>query len=231
MLSAVSFGDDGVVHVVGTNDADRIGAFVVAERFVVTLNGAARMFPNADVTGLEVRALAGDDKIDVKRSVLQPTILYGNAGSDSISGGSGRDIILGGRGDDRAGGNAGKDIIFGGLGSDGLSGGTGFDIIVGDPLLSDAEDVPPLDRPEVRDAVDFERFIAAASLAAADDVSVDVVIVEPVPAPTFDDTISGGADVDVILGMRGADTIKGNAGIDVIVGGSGDDYIEGGNGD
>ncbi|MFM9960433.1 MAG: calcium-binding protein [Planctomycetaceae bacterium] len=70
-----------------------------------------------------------------------PTLLYGDAGNDSltggdnidfISGGAGNDTILGRAGDDTLNGNVGNDSMRGGGGDDDLYGDTGNDILFGE---------------------------------------------------------------------------------------------------
>jgi hypothetical protein len=77
-----------------------------------------------------VLAEAGNDSCVIHSSITKPTTLYGDAGIDSISGGSGPDIIVGGDGADTMVGNAGNDVFYAGPGNDTISGGVGFDRLV-----------------------------------------------------------------------------------------------------
>ncbi|WP_340318321.1 calcium-binding protein [Rhizorhabdus argentea] len=74
-----------------------------------------------------IQGNAGDDSLD------------GGTGSDRIVGGQGNDVIVGGDGNDSINGNRGDDIIYGGADHDTLRGGQGDDSISGgdgDDLIS-----------------------------------------------------------------------------------------------
>jgi uncharacterized membrane protein len=75
-------------------------------------------------------SLGGSDSIAVEAPIFKPTVIYGDDGTDTISGGSGPDIIFGGPGVDTIAGNAGDDVISGGPALDTLAGGIGFDRLV-----------------------------------------------------------------------------------------------------
>lgn len=73
----------------------------------------------------------GNDSIVIDPSITKPTALYGDAGHDSIVGGSGNDRIYGGEGNDVLVGGAGADALLGGGGIDYLYGGLGNDLLIG----------------------------------------------------------------------------------------------------
>jgi Ca2+-binding RTX toxin-like protein len=54
----------------------------------------------------------------------------GGAGNDTITGGTGDDLLLGGDGNDAVSGGAGHDVLVGGIGSDRLIGGAGHDVLI-----------------------------------------------------------------------------------------------------
>lgn len=89
-----------------------------------------RMSLGSDLAGLRISVYggAGDDRIDLSLTSAQ-TIVLGEAGNDSIWGGSAGDLLLGGEGNDVIYGNAGNDSINGGLGDDTLEGGLGDDTL------------------------------------------------------------------------------------------------------
>ncbi len=58
-------------------------------------------------------------------------VIYGRAGSDTITGDTGNDYLDGGLGDDEIHGDEGNDTISGALGSDLIDGGSGADSILG----------------------------------------------------------------------------------------------------
>ena len=70
---------------------------------------------------------AGSGNADATENQL----IFGNDGSDHLTGGSGNDILSGGAGDDHLYGGAGDDYLFGGAGNDFLDGGEGNDFLDG----------------------------------------------------------------------------------------------------
>ena len=66
-------------------------------------------------------------------------VLYGGSGNDTIDGGDDNDSLFGGAGDDTIDGGDGADFIFGGTGDDALTGGAGNDALhggLGDDVLA-----------------------------------------------------------------------------------------------
>lgn len=74
---------------------------------------------------------AGHDSIGVDASIITPTALYGGLGNDTITGGSGNDVIHGEAGSDNLTGGGGNDTILGGTEADYLYGGNGTDLLIG----------------------------------------------------------------------------------------------------
>ena len=70
---------------------------------------------------------AGSGNADATENQL----IFGNDGSDHLTGGSGNDILSGGAGDDHLYGGAGDDHLYGGAGDDYLFGGAGNDFLDG----------------------------------------------------------------------------------------------------
>lgn len=85
------------------------------------------------ISGFEVNAGAGDDRVVVARNVSVPATMRGGSGDDMLIGGAGPDKLLGGAGDDRLVGRRGADALFGGPGNDVLLGGPGSDLLRGGP--------------------------------------------------------------------------------------------------
>jgi len=83
------------------------------------------------VSGFEVNAGPGDDRVAVSNSVDVPVTLRGGSGRDVLAGGSGADKLIGGAGNDRLYGGPGDDLIYGGPGNDLLNGGPGNDLLHG----------------------------------------------------------------------------------------------------
>ena len=88
---------------------------------------------NANTTQIVATGGAGDDTIslDETNGVLPAAELFGGAGNDVLTGGSGADRLFGGAGNDTLNGGAGNDILDGGAGNDVLNGGDGDDIFNG----------------------------------------------------------------------------------------------------
>ncbi|MGB7589139.1 MAG: hypothetical protein WBM00_10570 [Solirubrobacterales bacterium] len=89
--------------------------------------------PAPMISGFEVNAGVGADKVSVAKNILLPVTLRGGAGDDVLAGGAGADKLVGGPGDDQLSGGAGIDAIFGGPGKDTLLGGPGDDQLIGGP--------------------------------------------------------------------------------------------------
>ena len=81
----------------------------------------------------EIEAISGtafNDQIDATANSAAGQYL-GQAGNDSITGGTAADTIYGGTGNDQLAGGAGNDSVFGDAGADILTGGTGNDTLFG----------------------------------------------------------------------------------------------------
>ncbi|MET3654916.1 calcium-binding protein, partial [Dyella japonica] len=73
----------------------------------------------------------GTSGTDVLTSGAQKSILIGGDGNDTLKGGNGDDILLGGHGNDVINGGDGNDVMYGGDGDDTLDGGTGNNVLLG----------------------------------------------------------------------------------------------------
>lgn len=160
--------------------------------------------PGGLVTSIEVDAGGGDDIVEIKtygellhRPPLSATV-YGGAGNDRITGGSGRDFLYGsyepGReflvmvnDDDIINGKGGDDFISGGFGSDYLVGGLGNDELAG------------------RRGADF----------LFGDAGVDTLW-----GDAGNDILAGGDDTDYLYGQGDQDVLDGGFGFDYLHGGS-----------
>lgn len=107
----------GVLVVRGTQGDDTIQIKLKGGN--IKINGSYAL---ANVSKIVVAGDSGNDTISVAAGIDKKTLLYGNQGVDTISGGGGADMLFGGPGDDTLTGNAGADSLFGGLGTDTLNG-------------------------------------------------------------------------------------------------------------
>jgi PKD repeat protein len=141
----------------------------------------------------------GNDTIFVSPSIVLPTQLHGGDGSDSLSGGSGPDVLLGDGGVDQLNGRTGADILIGGAGVDGISGGGNEDLLIAGGT-----------------AHDNEREALAA--LAAEWTRTDASLAERMAHLTA----GGGLNGDVVLT---ADTVYDDAASDFVDGGEGLDWL------
>lgn len=79
----------------------------------------------------------GDDSVSINATVSQSVKVFGQAGNDTLSGGSGSAILSGGDGNDSLTGGSARDILIGGLGADKLIGGDGDDLLISDQAKFD----------------------------------------------------------------------------------------------
>src|SRR5260221_6549021 len=130
------FGDDGDNVIVTSRDA--AGQILVNGGAVPVRGGTATV---ANTATIQVFGNGGNDTISLDESngALPAAQLFGGAGNDVLTGGSGADQLFGGAGNDTLLGKGGNDLLFGGAGNDTLIGGTGDDQVFGeagnDPLI------------------------------------------------------------------------------------------------
>ncbi|WP_458371007.1 peroxidase family protein [Pseudomonas fluorescens] len=137
-------------------------------------------------------------------------IFIGTPGDDVASGGDGNDILNGLGGNDILNGDAGNDILIGGVGADTMAGGLGDDIYE----VTDLGDV-------VTELVGAGNDTVWTSLASYT-LSANVENLFFGGSGNFagtgnalDNTLVGGAGIDVLIGAAGADTMAGGGGNDV----------------
>ena len=152
------------------------------------------------------------------------TFAFGDAGNDTLTGGSRNDTLLGGAGDDSISGgsgndslegNAGLDVLRGGSGNDRLKGGDDNDSLfgdAGDDLLNGGEGNDTLNGGSGRDGLDG--FAGDDSLIGGDDA-------DTLWGGTGNDVLSGGSGNDIVLGREDDDLVRGDSGRDTLAGGSG----------
>lgn len=97
---------------------------------------AAQRFANPD--RVIVYGQAGHDRITLDTRLSMPAELYGEAGNDTLTGGSGSDILIGGDGNDWLYGQEGRDVLIGGDGVDRLRGAGEQDLIIAGRTSFDA---------------------------------------------------------------------------------------------
>jgi Ca2+-binding RTX toxin-like protein len=142
-------GSGSALLVLGTSGNDQI--FVSAAgttQFQVVRNGSRLgVFSRSAFRRVIVNGLAGNDRIEIERTLNVRGILIGDSGNDVLLGGAGADVLVGGAGNDSLYGRGGRDILIGGLGADQLYGhepgqpqlGSDQDILIGDRTVYDTD--------------------------------------------------------------------------------------------
>ncbi|HEY7247711.1 MAG TPA: calcium-binding protein [Xanthobacteraceae bacterium] len=211
----------------------------------------------ANTAMIQVFAQGGNDTItlDEANGALPPAQLFGGAGNDVLTAGSGADQLFGGAGNDTLLGKGGDDLLFGGAGNDVLTGGAGNDQVFGeagnDRMIWNPGDGSDLfeggdgnDTAEVNGGNGSEVFTITAngSRVRFDRLdpapfSLDIGTTENLVlhANGGDDVITAGNGLAGLInltldGGAGNDAITGGDGNDTLIGGDGDDIVTGGRG-
>jgi Ca2+-binding RTX toxin-like protein len=189
----------------GGNGTDTLDYSARLAGVTVTMDGTAAN------DGAVVSAVSEGDncKADVE-NILGTTLvdnITGNALNNTITGDTGNDILNGGAGDD---------VFLTGTvadGADTISGGTGVDTIDYSARTTAVVVTlaPTSPSGEPADATATPAVLAEADLLATD--------MENVIGTDFDDTITGNANANELVGGTGDDTLSGLAGDDVLEGG------------
>jgi len=193
----------------------------------------ALTFLNTD--GETVFTLTGLTGVAAGTSLPLLTTIFANA--DTVTGGSGNDILWSGAGNDIVNGGIGDDTIDGSTGNDTLNGGDGDDAF---RMNSDGADV--IDGGSGIDLLDYTSsalttgialtlgVAGAVATATNADGNDSVKNVENVSGAAGNDTLVGNELANVLSGNNGNDNLNGNAGNDTIEGGQGKDTLAGGAG-
>jgi uncharacterized delta-60 repeat protein len=102
---------DGTLRLSGTGGNDTIVAVLDADVMHVTLNGVTTDYDASQLLRLEIRALSGNDSVDILQGVRAGS-LYGGDGNDTLIGSDHADLLDGGAGTDRLEGRHGSDRFF-----------------------------------------------------------------------------------------------------------------------
>ncbi|MGH1397666.1 MAG: Ig-like domain-containing protein [Alphaproteobacteria bacterium] len=180
----------------------------------------------------------GDDQYDARSSWVNRSDLYvyGDAGDDSIIGGSYNDILVGGLGKDYLNGYHGDDEIYGGHNNDTLVGNRGNDRLFGGHGNDRIELSIGDDEGHGGDGNDYIIGWTGNDLIygdAGDDTIIDRHDNNTIYGGDGNDTIdvSEGDGRNILNGDDGDDLIKASQGADRIHGGNGQDEIYGNDGD
>ncbi len=228
---------------------------ILANGGAVAISGGTPTVANTSL--IQVFGQGGDDTItlDESNGELPRANLFGGAGNDTMTGGSGADMLFGQSGDDTLLGKGGADFLFGGAGNDVLTGGDGDDQMFGeagnDRMIWNPGDDSDLmeggageDTAEINGGNGGEIFTIAANGTRVlfDRVNplpftVDIGTTENLVlnANGGDDMISATGNLAALIkltidGGAGNDTILGGNGNDTLLGGDGNDFIDGNQG-
>jgi Ca2+-binding RTX toxin-like protein len=237
------FGDKLDNSIVASRDA---AGTILINKGAVSVVGDQPTVGNTSV--IQVFGQGGNDTISLDESngALPAAQLFGGAGNDALSGGSGNDLLFGQAGNDILNGKAGNDQLFGGSDNDVLDGGAGDDQVFGesgnDRMIWNPgggndlmEGGDGIDTAVVNGGNGAETFTLTPN-------GTRVRFDRTSPAPFFLDI---GTTENFVLNMNGGDdvftagnglaplislTVDGGDGNDTITGGDGNDTLLGGNG-
>jgi uncharacterized repeat protein (TIGR01451 family) len=186
-----------------------------------------------------ISATAGSDTIlgvsgdDVLRGLGCPDDIFGGQGNDSLFGNERRDVIQGNQGDDDARGGKGPDVINGGLGNDKVKAGSQDDRVRGRRGNDTIEGNQGNDR-LLGDSGDDIVFGNEGRDRLFGGLNNDILRSgkgpDRVNGGLGDDEIRAGSQDDKVHGRQGNDAINGDQGNDRIKGGDGDDIVQGNSG-
>src|SRR3977135_4185611 len=181
----------------------------------ILVNGGAGSIDGGQATVantalIQVFGQGGNDVIslDETNGALPAAELFGGAGNDVLTGGSGADLLFSGAGNDTLLGKGGNDLLFGGAGNDTLVGGTGDDQVFGeagnDRMIWNPGEGTDLmeggdgtDTAEVNGGNGAEQFTLTAH-------GTRVRLAPPTPPPFSLDT---GTTENFVLNMNGGDDV------------------------
>lgn len=252
LLAGITFDSaTGIVTVDGSNSADSVLVTQNASSVTIALtNVQTQTFPTVDLSKIRFYGRGGDDWFRNNSSV--PVQAYGQAGLDTLIGGSANDILRGGgeadrlygqAGNDSLIGDAGDDVSFGGSGHDRADSGAGNDRITGedgDDKIFAGEGDDYVDAGNGNDQVytwwgnDYVLGGAGDDLISGHDGNDNLngqSGIDQIYGNEGDDRLTGGAQDDRLVGGNGADSLLGDDGWDALFGQGGNDWMAGGLGD
>src|SRR4051812_9093249 len=246
------FGDAANNNITVSRDA--AGKIFVNGGAVTVVGGTATV---ANTSLVQVFGQGGNDTITLNESngALPRANLFGGAGNDVLTGGSGADMLFGQAGNDTLLGKGGNDLLFGGADNDTLTGGDGDDQVFGESgndrmIWNPGDDTDLNEGGDGTDTVEVNGGNGAETFSVtANGTRVRVDRLTPAPfsidAGTTENltvNLNGGDDVFTagnglatlikitVDGGNGNDTITGGDGADKLLGGDGNDTVTGGRG-
>jgi len=212
----------------------------------VQINGGTATVANTK--SISAFGLAGNDTIalDEANGALPRALIFGGAGNDILTGGSGADFLFGESGNDNLLAKGGADFLFGGADNDTLTAGAGDDQVFGeagnDRMIwnpGDGSDLNEggagIDTVEINGGNGSETFTVTANGSRVRfdrtnpgpffvDIGTSETLV--VNAAGGDDSFSATGNLATLISL----SVDGGTGNDTILGGNGDDHLFGGDG-
>ena len=260
---AQSLGEVSILAVTGSFSNGVLSTFgdSLDNNITVSRNAAGELLLNGGavpVTGgtptvantslVQVFAQGGNDTVTLNEAngALPRANLFGGAGNDTLTGGSGADLLFGQAGNDTLLGKGGNDSLFGGADNDTLTGGDGDDQMFGESgndrlIWNPGDDSDLFEGGDGTDTAEVNGGNGAETFAVtANGTRVRIDRLDPAPF-----AIDAGTMEDVVINMNGGDdrfsatgnlaalvklTVDGGAGNDTILGGNGADVLLGGDG-
>jgi Ca2+-binding RTX toxin-like protein len=237
-----------------TVSRDAAGRILVNGGAVAVIGGTPTV---ANTALIQVFAQGGDDIVTLSENngALPKANLFGGAGNDVLTGGSGADQLFGQAGNDTLLGKGGTDLLFGGSENDTLTGGDGDDQVFGQSgndrmIWNPGEDTDlneggdGTDTVEVNGGNGAEQFTTTANgtrvrfdRVTPAPFSIDIGTSENlvVNANGGDDQYSAAGNLAALIkitvdGGLGNDTLLGSNGADTLLGGDGNDFVDGNQG-
>jgi Ca2+-binding RTX toxin-like protein len=202
----------------------------------------------ANTAQMQVFGQGGNDAVTLNETngALPRANLFGGAGNDTLTGGSGADMLFGQSGNDTLLGKGGFDFLFGGSENDTLTGGDGDDQVFGESgndrmIWNPGDDTDLNEGGDGTDTVEVNGGNGAEVFTATPN-GTRVRLDRVTPAPFSIDigtsealVLNANGGDDVFTGSNGLATliqltVDGGAGNDTITGGDGNDLLRGGDG-
>jgi Ca2+-binding RTX toxin-like protein len=239
--------DGSSLVVQGTQVADDLRVAVGASGWTVSDSvpvfpgsGCANLPGNANAVAcpgepaLALIVVTGGDGAD--NIVVDPSLpgsahlrVNGNAGSDTLVGGNGDDVLEAGEnyngpddGNDTLVGNGGSDVLYADPGADDLSGGPGDDLLVSSVATCQGHTFdggPGEDTVSYARSKDNLRVSLGGSGGPADCGNPDQVLGD-------NESLEGSDGPDVLIGDGGDNSLMGHLGADTLIGKGGDDFLD-----
>ncbi len=176
---------------------------------------------------------SGDDGIAIDPSVPASVSvrINGNAGSDTLVGGGGADVLEAGEnynhpdsGNDTLVGNGGADVLYADPGADQIDGGTGDDLLVSSVATCQGH---TFDGGPGNDTVSYARSSGVAMSMALGGTGGPIHgCGSPDKILGDNESLEGSDGPDLMIGDNGPNSFLGHLGADTFIGKGGDDFID-----